>query len=36
MDNVDRKKYIVVTPFFPSPNRWQGAYVLDQVKAIKK
>lgn len=26
--------YICVTPFFPSPSRWQGAYVLDQVKAI--
>lgn len=28
--------YIVVTPFFPSPTRWQGAYILDQVKAIKR
>lgn len=28
--------YLVVTPFFPSPARWQGAYVLDQVKAIKR
>lgn len=33
---ADRLKYIVVTPFFPSPNRWQGAYVLDQVKAIQR
>ena len=28
--------YIVVTPFFPSPNNWRGAYVLDQVKAIER
>lgn len=28
--------YICVTPFFPSPEAWQGAYVLDQVKAIAK
>ncbi|WP_031532379.1 MULTISPECIES: glycosyltransferase family 4 protein [unclassified Bacteroides] len=28
--------YICVTPFFPSPTHWQGAYVLDQVKAIKR
>lgn len=28
--------YLCITPFFPSPDRWQGAYVLDQVKAIKK
>lgn len=28
--------YLVVTPFFPSPSRWQGAYVLDQVKAIER
>lgn len=30
------KYYICVTPFFPSPKRWQGAYVLDQVKAIQR
>lgn len=28
--------YICVTPFFPAPGRWQGAYVLDQVKAISR
>ena len=28
--------YICVTPFFPSPTHWQGAYVLDQVKAIQR
>lgn len=28
--------YICVTPFFPSPEHWQGAYILDQVKAIKR
>lgn len=32
----DKKYYIVVTPFFPSPSNWRGAYVLDQVKAIRK
>lgn len=26
--------YICITPFFPSPDNWRGAYVLDQVKAI--
>lgn len=25
-----------VTPFFPTPGSWWGAYVLDQVKAIKR
>lgn len=35
MNNMNNKKYyICVTPFFPSPERWQGAYILDQVKAI--
>lgn len=33
---MSRKYYLCVTPFFPSPNRWQGAYILDQVKAIKR
>lgn len=28
--------YICITPFFPSSNQWQGAYVLDQVKAIQR
>lgn len=28
--------YIFVTPFFPSPDNWRGAYVLDQVKAIQR
>ena len=28
--------YICVTPFFPSPTSWRGAYVLDQVKAIRR
>ena len=31
-----KKKYIRVSPFFPTPQLWQGAYVLDQVKAIKR
>lgn len=26
--------YIVVTPFFPSPTSWRGAYCLDYVKAL--
>lgn len=30
----DKPIYICVTPFFPTPSAWQGAYVLDQVKAI--
>lgn len=34
--SLTKKKYLCVTPFFPSPTRWQGAYVLDQVKAIQK
>ena len=32
----NKKYYIVVTPFFPSPDSWRGAYVLDQVKAIMR
>lgn len=28
--------YICVTPFFPSPSSWRGAYVYDQVKAIER
>ena len=32
----NQKYYICVTPFFPSPEHWQGAYVLDQVKAIQR
>lgn len=31
-----KKIYLCVTPFFPSPKRWQGAYVLDQVMAIQR
>lgn len=30
------KYYLCVTPFFPSATHWQGAYVLDQVKAIAR
>lgn len=29
------KVYIVVTPFFPSPDNWRGAYCFDFVKALK-
>lgn len=28
--------YLVVTPFFPSPDSWRGAYVYDQVMAIER
>ena len=30
------KYYLCVTPFFPSPGNWRGAYVLDQVKALQR
>ena len=33
---MTRKFYLCVTPFFPSPDNWRGAYVLDQVKAIQR
>ena len=33
---TNKKYYICVTPFFPSPGNWRGAYVLDQVKAIQR
>lgn len=32
----EKKKYLCVTPFFPTPYNWRGAYVLDQVKAIQR
>lgn len=32
----DKPIYICITPFFPSPGNWRGAYVLDQVKAIQR
>jgi len=28
--------YLCVTPFFPSPGNWRGAYILDQIKAIQR
>ena len=28
--------YIVVTPFFPSPSDWSGAYCLDFAKAVQR
>lgn len=28
--------YIIVTPFFPSPSNWRGAYCYDFVKALKQ
>lgn len=31
-----KKLYICITPFFPSPDSWRGAYVYDQVKAIER
>lgn len=30
------KVYIYVTPFFPRPTSWRGAYCLDFVKALKR
>lgn len=36
MADATRPIYIVVTPFFPSHGNWRGAYILDQVKAIKR
>lgn len=30
------KVYLCITPFFPGPNNWRGAYILDQVKAIQR
>lgn len=36
MDGNKALYYICVTPFFPSPASWRGAYVLDQVKAIQR
>lgn len=30
------KVYLCVTPFFPGPQNWRGAYILDQVKAIQR
>lgn len=33
---IKKRYYICVTPFFPSSIRWQGGYVLDQVKAIQR
>lgn len=32
----NNKYYLCVTPFFPSPGNWRGAYVLDQVKALQR
>lgn len=32
----NKKYYLCVTPFFPSPDNWRGAYVFDQVKAIQR
>lgn len=33
---ANKKIYICVTQFFPTPDSWRGAYVLDQVKAIQR
>ena len=32
----NKEYYICVTPFFPTPKKWQGAYVLDQVNFFKQ
>lgn len=31
-----KKIYLVITPFFPSPERYNGGYVYDQVVALKE
>ena len=33
---MDKLVYIVVTPFFPSPETWRGAYCYDFVKALMR
>lgn len=33
---ADKPVYVVVTPFFPSPQSWRGAYCLDFVKALMR
>lgn len=33
---MDKPIYIVVTPFFPSPETWRGAYCYDFVKALMR
>lgn len=33
---MDAPVYIIVTPFFPSPDNWRGAYCYDFVVALKK
>jgi len=35
MISVNRK-YIIITPFFPSPENWRGPFVYDQAKAIAR
>lgn len=35
METIARKKYIVVTPFFPEAGNFRGAFFHDQVKAIR-
>ena len=30
------KVYIVITPFFPAPDNWRGAYCFDFVKTLKR
>lgn len=34
--SINKPIYLVITPFFPSSSHWQGAFVLDQVKAIAR
>lgn len=33
---MTKKMYICVTPFFPTPDSFRGAYVYDQVRAIQR
>lgn len=31
---MDKKKYVIVTPYFPSPDRWRGAFCFDFTRAL--
>ena len=33
---MNKPVYLYVTPFFPSPETWRGAYCFDFVKALKR
>ena len=33
---INKLLYLFITPFFPSPERWQGGYCYDAVRAIER